>query len=54
MELVSALTEYSDNEDDEKEEDQDFKVEKMDLCDSNDHPEDHRKDRLEGESRTGV
>lgn len=53
MELVSALAQYSDNEDDEEEEEQDFKVDKMELCDGKEHPEDPRKDGLgnsEGES----
>uniref|UniRef100_A0A3B5ANN2 Histone-lysine N-methyltransferase EZH2 n=1 Tax=Stegastes partitus TaxID=144197 RepID=A0A3B5ANN2_9TELE len=31
VELVSALAQYSDNEDDEEEEEQDFKVDKMDI-----------------------
>ncbi|CAL8319304.1 unnamed protein product [Boreogadus saida] len=35
VELVSALTQYSDNEDEEDEEEQpDFKVEKLELCES--------------------
>uniref|UniRef100_A0A668A0G4 Histone-lysine N-methyltransferase EZH2 n=1 Tax=Myripristis murdjan TaxID=586833 RepID=A0A668A0G4_9TELE len=39
VELVSALTQYSDNEDDDEEEEQDFKVDKMELCDGKDHDE---------------
>lgn len=46
VELVSALAQYSDNEEDEEEEEQDFKVDKMELCDSKEHPEDARKDGL--------
>lgn len=46
VELVNALAQYSDNEDDEEEEDHDFKVDKMELCDSKEHPEDSRKDGL--------
>uniref|UniRef100_A0A668A6L6 Histone-lysine N-methyltransferase EZH2 n=1 Tax=Myripristis murdjan TaxID=586833 RepID=A0A668A6L6_9TELE len=46
VELVSALTQYSDNEDDDEEEEQDFKVDKMELCDGKEHPEDPRKDPL--------
>lgn len=46
MELVNALAQYSDNEDDEDEEEQDFKADKMELCDSKEHPEDGRKDGL--------
>lgn len=46
MELVNALAQYSDNEDDEEEEEHDFKVDKMELCDSKEHPEDGRKDGL--------
>lgn len=46
MELVNALAQYSDNEDDEEEEEHDFKVDKMELCDSKEHPEDSRKDGL--------
>uniref|UniRef100_A0A668AP88 Histone-lysine N-methyltransferase EZH2 n=1 Tax=Myripristis murdjan TaxID=586833 RepID=A0A668AP88_9TELE len=34
VELVSALTQYSDNEDDDEEEEQDFKVDKMDHDES--------------------
>uniref|UniRef100_A0A8C9ZLU8 Histone-lysine N-methyltransferase EZH2 n=1 Tax=Sander lucioperca TaxID=283035 RepID=A0A8C9ZLU8_SANLU len=40
VELVSALSQYSDNEDDEEEEEHDFKVEKMELCEGKEHPED--------------
>lgn len=43
VELVSALTQYSDNEDDDDDEEQDFK---MELCDGKDHSEDPRKDPL--------
>lgn len=53
VELVSALSQYSDNEDEEEEEEPDFKVDKMELCDGKEHPEDPRKDGLsnsEGES----
>lgn len=46
MELVNALSQYSDNEDDEDEEEHDFKVDKMELCESKEHPEDTRKDGL--------
>lgn len=46
MELVNALAQYSDNEDDEEEEEHDFKVDKMEMCDSKEHPEDGRKDGL--------
>lgn len=46
VELVSALAQYSDNEDDEEEEEHDYKVDKMELCDSKEHPEDPRKDGL--------
>ncbi|CAF90425.1 unnamed protein product, partial [Tetraodon nigroviridis] len=34
VELVNALAQYSDNEDEEEEEEHDFKVDKIDLCDS--------------------
>ncbi len=34
VELVSALAQYSDNEDDDDEEDQDFKVDKQELCEA--------------------
>lgn len=57
VELVSALSQYSDNEDDEEEEEPDFKVDKMELCDGKEHPEDPRKDGLghsEGESGGAV
>lgn len=46
MELVNALAQYSDNEDEEEEEEHDFKVDKMELCESKEHPEDIRKDGL--------
>lgn len=46
MELVSALAQYSDNEDEEDEDEHDFKVDKMELCDGKEHPEDPRKDGL--------
>lgn len=46
VELVNALAQYSDNEDDEEEEEHDFKVDKMEMCDSKEHPEDGRKDGL--------
>lgn len=56
VELVSALSQYSDNEDEEDEDEHDFKVDKMELCDGKEHPEDHpRKDGLgigEGKSAT--
>lgn len=48
VELVSALAQYSDNEDEEEEEEQDFKVE---LCDK-EHPEDPRQDGLINESES--
>ncbi|KAJ3611018.1 hypothetical protein NHX12_021034 [Muraenolepis orangiensis] len=38
VELVGALTQYSDNEDDDDEEEPDFKVEKQELCDGKEHP----------------
>lgn len=53
VELVNALAQYSDNEDDEEEEEHDYKVDKLELCDSKERPEDTRKDVLttsEGES----
>ncbi|KAG9355963.1 hypothetical protein JZ751_000807 [Albula glossodonta] len=47
VELVSALTQYSDNEDDEEEDEpQDYKLERMDLCDGRDDMDHSRKDRL--------
>ena len=52
VELVSALTQYSDNEDEEDEEEQpDFKVEKLELCESKEQqqlppPEEPSKDPL--------
>lgn len=46
VELVNALAQYSDNEDEEEEEEHDFKVDKMEMCDSKEHPEDGRKDGL--------
>uniref|UniRef100_H3C8Y8 Polycomb repressive complex 2 subunit EZH1/EZH2 tri-helical domain-containing protein n=1 Tax=Tetraodon nigroviridis TaxID=99883 RepID=H3C8Y8_TETNG len=39
VELVNALAQYSHNEDEEEEEEHDFKVDKIDLCDSKKHPE---------------
>uniref|UniRef100_A0A665VNU8 Histone-lysine N-methyltransferase EZH2 n=1 Tax=Echeneis naucrates TaxID=173247 RepID=A0A665VNU8_ECHNA len=44
VELVNALSQYSDNEDDEEEDEPDFKVDKMEMCDGKEHPEDPRKD----------
>uniref|UniRef100_A0A8C2ZV52 Histone-lysine N-methyltransferase EZH2 n=1 Tax=Cyclopterus lumpus TaxID=8103 RepID=A0A8C2ZV52_CYCLU len=46
VELVSSLSQYSDNEeeDEEEEEQQDFKVEKMEVCDGKEHPEEPRKE----------
>ncbi|XP_075936949.1 histone-lysine N-methyltransferase EZH2 isoform X2 [Anarhichas minor] len=56
VELVSSLSQYSDNEgeeEEEEEEQQDFKVEKMEVCDGKERPEDPRKDGLvNNESRT--
>lgn len=46
VELVNALAQYSDNEDDEEEEEHDYKVDKLELCDSKERPEDTRKDVL--------
>lgn len=46
VELVNALAQYSDNEDDEEEEEHDFKVDKMELCDNKEHPEEPCKDGL--------
>uniref|UniRef100_A0A8C3G3N6 Histone-lysine N-methyltransferase EZH2 n=1 Tax=Cyclopterus lumpus TaxID=8103 RepID=A0A8C3G3N6_CYCLU len=48
VELVSSLSQYSDNEeeDEEEEEQQDFKVEKMEVCDGKEHPEEPRKEVL--------
>lgn len=46
MELVNALAQYSDNEDDEEEEEHDYNVDKLELCDSKERPEDTRKDAL--------
>lgn len=46
VELVNALAQYSDNEDDDEEDEHDFKVDKMELCDSKERPEDGRKDGL--------
>lgn len=44
MELVSALNQYSDNEDDDEDEDQhDYK---LDNCDAKDIAEDSHKDQL--------
>uniref|UniRef100_A0A665VMZ7 Histone-lysine N-methyltransferase EZH2 n=1 Tax=Echeneis naucrates TaxID=173247 RepID=A0A665VMZ7_ECHNA len=37
VELVNALSQYSDNEDDEEEDEPDFKVDKMEMCDGKDH-----------------
>ncbi|TWW70621.1 Histone-lysine N-methyltransferase EZH2 [Takifugu flavidus] len=55
VELVNALAQYSDNEDDEEEEEHDYKVDKLELCDSKERPEDTRKDVLAtSESRTGA
>ena len=57
MELVNALSQYSDNEDDEEEEEPDFKVDKMEMCDGKELPEDPRKDGLinnESKSDTEV
>uniref|UniRef100_A0A8D3EF31 Histone-lysine N-methyltransferase EZH2 n=1 Tax=Scophthalmus maximus TaxID=52904 RepID=A0A8D3EF31_SCOMX len=58
VELVNALSQYSDNEDDEDEEEepQDFKVEKMEACDGGkEPPEDPRKDGLvSGESDNDI
>lgn len=52
MELVNALNQYSDNEEDDEEEDQhDCKFEKMDLCDGKDDAEDSHKDQLICESK---
>lgn len=52
VELVSALNQYSDNEEDDEEEDQhDCKFEKMDLCDGKDDTEDPHKDQLNSESK---
>ncbi|XP_062335445.1 histone-lysine N-methyltransferase EZH2 [Osmerus eperlanus] len=45
VELVSALTQYSDNEEDEEEEEeQDYKLEKMEACQTKEHPEDPPKE----------
>lgn len=52
VELVNALAQYSDNEDDDEEEEHDFKVDKMELCDSKEHPEDTHKDVLTSESES--
>lgn len=53
MELVNALNQYNDNdEDDEEEELHDCKLEKMDLCDGKDEPEDSHKDQLNSESKS--
>uniref|UniRef100_A0A671N6F9 Histone-lysine N-methyltransferase EZH2 n=1 Tax=Sinocyclocheilus anshuiensis TaxID=1608454 RepID=A0A671N6F9_9TELE len=50
VELVCALNQYSDNEEDDEEEDQhDCKFEKMDLCDGKDDAEDSHKDQLNSE-----
>uniref|UniRef100_A0A8C7L6P1 Histone-lysine N-methyltransferase EZH2 n=1 Tax=Oncorhynchus kisutch TaxID=8019 RepID=A0A8C7L6P1_ONCKI len=48
VELVGALTQYSDNDDeDDDEEEQEFKLEKMELCEAKDHlAEDPRKEPL--------
>ncbi|XP_014012608.1 histone-lysine N-methyltransferase EZH2 isoform X1 [Salmo salar] len=48
VELVGALTQYSDNDDeDDDEEEQEFKLEKMELCEGKDHlAEDPRKEPL--------
>lgn len=47
MELVSALNQYSDNEDeDEDEEQHDYKMEKVDICDGKDDVDDARKELL--------
>lgn len=52
MELVNALNQYSDNEEDDEEEDQhDCKFEKMDLCDGKDDAEDSHHDLLISESK---
>uniref|UniRef100_H3CEU8 Enhancer of zeste 2 polycomb repressive complex 2 subunit n=1 Tax=Tetraodon nigroviridis TaxID=99883 RepID=H3CEU8_TETNG len=45
VELVNALAQYSHH---------DFKVDKMDLCDSKKHPEDGRKDGLLSPGRSGA
>ncbi|XP_052398578.1 histone-lysine N-methyltransferase EZH2-like isoform X2 [Carassius gibelio] len=52
VELVSALNQYSDNEeeDDEEEDQHDCKFEKMDLCDGKYDAEDTHKDHLNSES----
>ena len=56
VELVSALTQYSDNEDEEEEEEQpDFKVEKLELCESKEQPpppEEPSKDLVPAESES--
>jgi len=52
VELVNALNQYSDNEEDDEEEDQhDCKFEKMDLCDGKDDTEDSHQDLLISESK---
>lgn len=45
MELVSALGQYSDNEDEDDEDEHEFKLDKMELCDGK---EDGCKDGLGG------
>lgn len=49
MELVSALGQYSDNEDEDDEDEHNFNLDKMELCDGK---EDGCKDGLGGEGKS--
>ncbi|XP_048858182.1 histone-lysine N-methyltransferase EZH2 isoform X2 [Brienomyrus brachyistius] len=52
VELVSALNQYSDNEDEDEDEDQhDYKMEKVDICDGKDDGDDARKELLNFQGR---
>lgn len=53
VELVNALVQYSDNEDEEDDDEPDFKVEKMDLCDGKEHSDEQRHNH-EGEGYLPV